>query len=172
MDKTSTPTSDGNTSRNKSIGVASKPEIKPLEVRPITPPPLKTAAPASSPVKTAPSPMAAAAKPAAQPAAKPAPASAAGTAKSAPSTGKHDAKFELYQCNARSVFLAGSFNAWNPQSTPMKNNGSGKWEAAVNLSPGKYEYRFVVDGKWIDDPLAKESAPNPYGGINAIVVVK
>jgi hypothetical protein len=81
-------------------------------------------------------------------------------------------KFELYERNARAVFVAGTFNAWNPTATPLKNNGAGKWETALRLSPGKYQYRFVVDGKWIADPLAKETVPNPFEGVNSVLVVK
>jgi hypothetical protein len=41
----------------------------------------------------------------------------------------------------------------------------------VPLSPGRYEYRFVVNGEWVDDPKAKASVPNPHGGRNAVLVV-
>ncbi len=83
-----------------------------------------------------------------------------------------EVKFELYQRNARAVFLAGTFNNWNPQGIPLKTSGKGKWEVTLSLPPGKYEYRFIVDGKWIEDPLAKESVANPFEGSNSILVVK
>jgi 1,4-alpha-glucan branching enzyme len=90
----------------------------------------------------------------------------------APPSGPPPVKFELYEPSARAVYVAGSFNAWNPTATPLKNDGSGKWEAAMRLIPGKYQYRFVVDGKWVADPLAKETAPNPFEGVNSVLVVK
>jgi 1,4-alpha-glucan branching enzyme len=90
----------------------------------------------------------------------------------APASGPPVTKFELYERNAKAVFVAGSFNAWNPTATPLKNNGSGKWETSLQLSPGKYQYRFVVDGKWIADPLAKETVPNPFEGVNSVLSVK
>lgn len=49
--------------------------------------------------------------------------------------------------------------------------GDGKWAKELALPPGRYEYRFVVDGQWVDDPAAKESVPNPVGGFNAVLVV-
>lgn len=53
--------------------------------------------------------------------------------------------------NARSVQLAGDFNDWNRLTHPMtwKN---GQWQARVDLEPGTYEYKFIVDGVWILDP--------------------
>ncbi len=90
----------------------------------------------------------------------------------APASEVAGVKFELYERNARAVFVAGTFNAWNPTATPLKSNGSGKWETTLRLSPGKYQYRFIVDGKWIADPLAKETVPNPFEGVNSVLVVK
>lgn len=51
---------------------------------------------------------------------------------------------------ARKVMLAGSFNSWKPDATEMTRTDSG-WIASVNLSPGKYWYKFVIDGKWTID---------------------
>jgi hypothetical protein len=49
-----------------------------------------------------------------------------------------------------------------------KAKGS-KWYRALKLSPGRYEYRFVVNGEWVDDHKAKEFVPNPHGGLNAVL---
>lgn len=78
---------------------------------------------------------------------------------------------EFSHAKARKVFIAGSFNDWNPAATPMANSGDGRWVKELVLPSGRYEYRFVVDDEWIDDPNAKEFAPNPHGGQNAILVV-
>jgi 1,4-alpha-glucan branching enzyme len=47
---------------------------------------------------------------------------------------------------AREVKVAGSFNRWCPDATPLNNTGSGKWAVRLMLRSGQYEYRFVVDG--------------------------
>jgi 1,4-alpha-glucan branching enzyme len=73
---------------------------------------------------------------------------------------------------ARSVSVAGSFNGWDSQRTPLRKEAGGVWRAFVPLSPGRYEYRFVVDGQWLEDPDAKESISNPYGGRNSVLVVR
>jgi hypothetical protein len=48
----------------------------------------------------------------------------------------------------------------------------GKWAKELALPPGRYEYRFVVDGQWMDDPAATELIPNSYGTANAVLVVE
>ena len=78
---------------------------------------------------------------------------------------------EFVHPQAREVFIAGSFNDWHPSATPMIRLNEGKWAKELALSPGRHEYRLVVDGQWIDDPAAKETVPNPFGGINAVLVV-
>lgn len=72
---------------------------------------------------------------------------------------------------ASEVCIAGSFNEWHPKTTPMILLGDGKWAKELALPPGRYEYRFVVDGQWADNPAAKETVPNPFGGLNAVLVV-
>jgi 1,4-alpha-glucan branching enzyme len=73
--------------------------------------------------------------------------------------------------DAQQVFIAGSFNEWRPSTTPMIRRSDGKWAGELKLAPGRYEYRFVVDGEWTDDPAATDLIPNPFGGANAVLVV-
>jgi 1,4-alpha-glucan branching enzyme len=77
-------------------------------------------------------------------------------------------EFKLSANGAKSVAVAGSFNNWNAKKTPMKKSGD-VWQAKVELPRGRYEYRFVVDGQWVSDPNAKESAPNPFGSSNSVL---
>jgi 1,4-alpha-glucan branching enzyme len=68
--------------------------------------------------------------------------------------GHNEYVFYYKNRNAKSVILVGDFNNWNPYSTPMAKNGSGLWEATVDIPPGsRYLYRFVVDGSFRTDPL-------------------
>lgn len=80
-------------------------------------------------------------------------------------------RLELTRPQAREVFVAGSFNDWQPAATPLKSSGDGRWAVELSLPPGRYEYRFIADGEWVDDPGAKEVVPNPHGGANALLVV-
>ncbi len=54
---------------------------------------------------------------------------------------------------ARSVSLVGDFNFWNPYSNPMHKNKSGLWEVVIDIPPGEYGYRFLVDGIYRTDPF-------------------
>jgi hypothetical protein len=83
----------------------------------------------------------------------------------------HIAHLRLFKEGARHVSVAGTFNDWKPQQTPLQQDGNGAWEIALSLRPGDYEYRFVVDGEWTDDPLCCHHVPNPFGGVNAVLHV-
>lgn len=72
---------------------------------------------------------------------------------------------------AQQVCVAGSFNDWHPTVTPMIRLGDGQWAKELALPPGRYEYRFVVDGEWVDDPAATELIPNTFGTANAVLVI-
>ena len=78
---------------------------------------------------------------------------------------------ELTWPGAQEVAIAGSFNNWHPSVTPMIRLRDGQWAKELSLAPGRYEYRFVVDGQWVDDPAATELIPNPFGTPNAVLVV-
>lgn len=73
--------------------------------------------------------------------------------------------------NATTVAVAGSFNNWNPEVTPLYRQPDGTWAVELYLAPGTYEYRFVIDGCWCDDPAATEYVPNPFGSYNAVLRV-
>jgi 1,4-alpha-glucan branching enzyme len=80
-------------------------------------------------------------------------------------------RFEFTHPTASTVCVAGTFNDWHAEAKPLHPLGGGRWLKETVLPPGAYEYRLVVDGQWIADPLAKESAPNPFGGRNSILRV-
>jgi len=70
------------------------------------------------------------------------------------------------------VFLAGTFNDWNDSKTRMTDeNGDGVYEATLMLGVGKYQYKFVADGRWITDNAAKDFAPDGFGGQNSVITV-
>jgi hypothetical protein len=53
----------------------------------------------------------------------------------------------------------------------MISVGKGRWVKELVLQPGVYEYRLVVDGAWMPDPLATATVPNPFGEMNSILKV-
>src|SRR6478735_6217570 len=78
-------------------------------------------------------------------------------------------RFEFTHLTATTVAVAGTFNDWHPTTKSMHPIGSGHWLKEMALTPGAYEYCFVVDGQWLPDPLARETVPNPFGGQNSIL---
>jgi 1,4-alpha-glucan branching enzyme len=78
---------------------------------------------------------------------------------------------EFTHPTALKVCVAGTFNDWRPEATPMVLLAEGRWRKDLVLPPGDYEYRLVVDGDWIEDPLATQAVPNPFGGSNSVVRV-
>jgi 1,4-alpha-glucan branching enzyme len=80
-------------------------------------------------------------------------------------------EFVIEAPDAEQVFLAGSFNAWSDRKFPMKMNGQGKWRRTVLLPAGTYEYKFLVDGRWLEDPNNERKCVNVYGSFNSVVCV-
>ena len=78
---------------------------------------------------------------------------------------------ELVKPEAKEVYVAGSFNGWVPEKSPLAHKGNGRWVGDLAVSPGRYEYLFVVDGKWLPDPNARETVANPFGGKNSVLLV-
>lgn len=72
---------------------------------------------------------------------------------------------------AQKVCVAGDFNKWSPDANPMLRTAGGVWVLQLELTPGKHEFLFTVDGKWVRDPKATLSTPNFHGGINSVVLV-
>lgn len=79
--------------------------------------------------------------------------------------------FAFHAPGARKVCLAGTFNNWNPNSMPMKKEKDGTWKINVKLTPGKYEYKYVVDGTWAQDVPCAESVRNSFGTYNCVIGV-
>lgn len=73
--------------------------------------------------------------------------------------------------DAREVFLVGSFNQWDPETTPMKKANS-NWEVCLDLTGGKHQYKFVVDGKWITDPENEIKEYDIFGHLNSVIMIK
>jgi 1,4-alpha-glucan branching enzyme len=69
---------------------------------------------------------------------------------------------------AKTVTVAGDFNNWDPHAHSLKKGKDGTWRASLHLKPGRYEYMFVVDGDWREDPLNPNRVPNPHGGFNSV----
>ncbi len=99
------------------------------------------------------------------------PVSVRHSADEVPSSRECAVALHFHDLHAEKVFAAGTFNNWRVDSTPLKRTGNGEWVLPLTLRPGTYEYRFIVDGQWCDDPLATDRVRNPHGGWNAVLKV-
>ena len=84
---------------------------------------------------------------------------------------KKRANFQLLAPGAQKVYVAGTFNDWDPSSRQLKHGKDDVFKTWMNLPTGSYEYRFVVDGEWHEDPDCDHHSPSPYGGRNSVLVV-
>ncbi len=82
-------------------------------------------------------------------------------------------QFVLVAPTASDVSLVGSFNDWNPQSTPLRRTVTGgAWMVEVPLAPGRHQYAFIVDGeRWMPDPSGAPAVEDDFGLPNSVVTV-
>lgn len=73
--------------------------------------------------------------------------------------------------STKEVVLTGSFNSWNESAFKMRRMGN-TWTFKLHLGPGKYLYKFIVDGNWLTDPNNKLWEENEYGGSNSVLWVE
>ena len=70
------------------------------------------------------------------------------------------------------VLLAGDFNAWEPdRGVLLEKHDDGSWTKFLPLKPGRYEYKLVVGGRWIADPLNPRQVTNAVGSKNSVLEV-
>ncbi len=72
---------------------------------------------------------------------------------------------------ASRVHVAGDFNGWNPSSISMSRLADDSYQIKLPLLPGRYQYRYVIDGRWEADPANHLMERNPFGDVNSVLVV-
>ncbi|MDD5506280.1 MAG: glycogen-binding domain-containing protein, partial [Candidatus Omnitrophica bacterium] len=73
---------------------------------------------------------------------------------------------------AKEVYLAGEFNNWKLDDSSRMEQNNGCWSKRISLNSGKYRYRFVIDGHWLEDPENPLKQVNPYGTMDSLLEVK
>jgi len=69
---------------------------------------------------------------------------------------------------AKHVYLTGSWDQWKRKIPLVKSTSD--FSTIINLIPGRYEYKFLVDGKWIIDDTATKT-DNQIGSLNNVVAI-
>jgi len=78
--------------------------------------------------------------------------------------------FSLEAPESIPVKVAGDFNGWRPEDlVPAKTDGRTVWTKVMTLPPGTYQYKYVVNGRWIPDPINEQVSEDIYGGLNSIL---
>ncbi len=93
-----------------------------------------------------------------------------GAGSSVPAVTPEGVMFTIEAPDAERVQLAGDFNNWTLDGNDMEAM-DGVWKKVVKLPPGRYRYRYVVDGRWQNDPLNTTVEPSPYGGEDSVLVM-
>lgn len=94
------------------------------------------------------------------------------TTKPAATTGRKRIEFSIEAAGSSSVAVAGTFNDWEPAPLTAKSKGkSARFSRVFLLPPGRYEYKFVVDGEWISDPNCAATVINEHGTLNSCLQV-
>ncbi|HLT53092.1 MAG TPA: glycogen-binding domain-containing protein, partial [Flavobacteriaceae bacterium] len=73
--------------------------------------------------------------------------------------------------DAKEVILTGSFIRWDEQRFKMHKTDDG-WEIMLQINPGEYEYKFIVDGNWMEDPQNPSKRRNEFDGYNSVINVQ
>lgn len=82
-------------------------------------------------------------------------------------------RFTLVAPGATTVSIVGDFNGWSEGALPLRRSADGRtWEIEVPLSPGRYAYAFVVDGRLARDPSAPRAGGDDFGTPNSVVMVR
>ena len=80
-----------------------------------------------------------------------------------------DAIFSIKAPRAKEVYIVGDFNHWKMnEASRLAKLEDGNWQAKLPLTPGKYRYKFVVDGEWLLDSQNAEKEQNPFGTYDSV----
>ncbi|MBQ8754234.1 MAG: glycogen-binding domain-containing protein [Lentisphaeria bacterium] len=70
------------------------------------------------------------------------------------------------------VFIAGSFNDWDADATPMLDCGGNVHKVTLELPAGYYEYKFIVGDEWLLDDSNPNFSANDFGTLNSFFVLE
>jgi len=72
---------------------------------------------------------------------------------------------------AEVVIVTGDFSHWSREGIRLERGPDGKWSTTLQLRPGEYQYRLIVDGQWWNNPGAERRVANAFGSENDVLVV-
>lgn len=73
--------------------------------------------------------------------------------------------FSLLAEDAENVSVVGSFNEWDDTAAPLKKLKNGTFKGTLDLESGtSYEFRYLVDGNYVNDEEADSYAWSDFAG--------
>lgn len=80
--------------------------------------------------------------------------------------------FSYYAPGAKEIFLAGDFNGWKRRETTLVKGKDDVWRTVLKLKPNRsYDYKYIVDGNWVNDPNNSDLNPDTAGGANSVIFI-
>lgn len=80
-----------------------------------------------------------------------------------------EVKFHIAAPQAKEVYVVGDFNDWQQDTNSRMEISNGVWAKSLRFRSGRYQYRFIVDGVWTEDPDNPVKEVNPYGQMNSLI---
>ncbi len=80
-------------------------------------------------------------------------------------------EFRIYKPRATFVSIVGDFNYWNPENDLLTKGKDGVWRLQKKLYPGKYRYKYIIDGDWVPDLYNSNSGSDNSGTICSIIEI-
>lgn len=81
-------------------------------------------------------------------------------------------RFHIRTAPGSKVFVAGSFNDWDPTNRRLRDKETrGLFRTSMLLPPGRHEYKFVVNRTWLLDLENPEQTPNGHDSFNSVLTV-
>ena len=94
----------------------------------------------------------------------------------AANAGPREVVVRFRDAQASDVRIAGDFNGWVPDKgvrSLIESDGEKRvWTKILQLPPGTYHYRYVVDGEWREDPENPEAVTSSVGSRNSVMIVR
>jgi enterochelin esterase-like enzyme len=73
--------------------------------------------------------------------------------------------------DAQVVAIYGSFNGWIQTRNYCAKESDG-WVCRIDLTPGKYTYKFLVDGVGLNDPANSATEDDGNGHMDSVIIIK
>lgn len=79
--------------------------------------------------------------------------------------------FRIPSTLGQDIYIVGDFNNWIADENSRLTRENGCWKKDLNIKPGSYRYRFIIDGKWQEDPTNPNLEKNPFGEFDSLLKI-